>query len=220
VEKAYDNHMRLAAQTVNFANAVTFGYDADGFMTGAGDLTMSRDEQNGQLDGTTLGNVADSYERNGFGEVTEYAAAYSGNPLLHIEYERDQVGRITRKTESIEGGSPVDTYYVYDQAGRLQRVCDDEPVDGECTSERAEYEYDQNSNRTGGHDQGGSITATYDSQDRLLSYNGATYTYTANGELASKTDSSGTTTYAYDALGNLRTVVLHAEDPNEAETID
>jgi YD repeat-containing protein len=36
----------------------------------------------------------------------------------------------------------------------------------------------------------------------------AAYTYTANGELATKTDGSGTTTYDYDELGNLLSVVL------------
>jgi YD repeat-containing protein len=125
------------------------------------------------------------------------------------------VGRITRKTE--DGGAPVDTYYQYDMAGRLYRVCDDDL----CNSVRSEYQYDLNSNRTGGfNDVSGTITATYDSQDRLLTYNGTTYTYTANGELKTKTDNQGTTTYDYDALGNLRQVVLHAEDPNEAQVID
>jgi len=34
------------------------------------------------------------------------------------------------------------------------------------------------------------------------------YTYTANGELASRTDTAGTTTYTYDVLGNLMHVGL------------
>jgi hypothetical protein len=33
----------------------------------------------------------------------------------------------------------------------------------------------------------GSGTATYDAQDRLLAYGGNTYTYSTNGELATKT---------------------------------
>jgi hypothetical protein len=40
-------------------------------------------------------------------------------------------------------------------------------------------------------------SAAYDDQDRLLTYGAATYTHTANGELAKKTDSTGTTTYVY-----------------------
>jgi YD repeat-containing protein len=42
----------------------------------------------------------------------------------------------------------------------------------------------------------------------MLSYGGNTYQYTANGELASKTDAEGTTVYDYDVLGNLRAVTL------------
>ena len=42
----------------------------------------------------------------------------------------------------------------------------------------------------------------------MLSYGSATYTYTANGELASMTVGSQTTTYSYDVLGNLIAVTL------------
>lgn len=37
---------------------------------------------------------------------------------------------------------------------------------------------------------------------------GFAYTYTAAGELLTRADASGTTTYTYDVLGNLRQVVL------------
>lgn len=43
------------------------------------------------------------------------------------------------------------------------------------------------------------IVAT-DDQDRLLTYGGASYTYTANGELAMKTVAGQTTSYVYDTL--------------------
>jgi RHS repeat-associated protein len=42
----------------------------------------------------------------------------------------------------------------------------------------------------------------------MLSYAGATYAYTANGELLSKTEGSETTGYVYDVLGNLTSVAL------------
>src|SRR5205823_844916 len=54
----------------------------------------------------------------------------------------------------------------------------------------------------------GSISGTYDLQDRLLSYGGTSYAYTANGELLTKTNTLGTTTYDYDVLGNLTGVTL------------
>ena len=54
------------------------------------------------------------------------------------------------------------------------------------------------------------MAATYDDQDRLLSYGAMSFTYEAGGEFATKVDSATgeTTGYAYDALGNLRTVTL------------
>jgi RHS repeat-associated protein len=54
----------------------------------------------------------------------------------------------------------------------------------------------------------GSGTAAYDAQDRLLTYGGNTYTYSANGELATKTGNGQTIHYSYDVSGNLRTVLL------------
>jgi YD repeat-containing protein len=57
----------------------------------------------------------------------------------------------------------------------------------------ADYEYDANGNRLS-DGVGAPENADYDAQDRLLAYGDATYTYTPNGEFASKTDPSGTTT--------------------------
>ncbi len=65
----------------------------------------------------------------------------------------------------------------------------------------ASYTYDVNGNRTNNG-------AVYDDQDRLLSQGSSNYTYKANGELLTKTDATGTTTYNYDVLGNLVSVTL------------
>jgi RHS repeat-associated protein len=48
----------------------------------------------------------------------------------------------------------------------------------------------------------------YDAQDRLTGYGNATYTYASNGELQHKAIAGQTTTYDYDALGNLLAVTL------------
>ena len=60
-------------------------------------------------------------------------------------------------------------------------------------------------------------SATYDEQDRLLSFGhqsaGYTrYTYTAAGELLSKATGPDTTRYLYDPLGNLVSVTLPSGD--------
>jgi RHS repeat-associated protein len=51
-------------------------------------------------------------------------------------------------------------------------------------------------------------TADYDEQDRLTQYGDIVYTHTEAGERLTRTDSSGTTTYTYDAHTNLRAVSL------------
>jgi RHS repeat-associated protein len=70
------------------------------------------------------------------------------------------------------------------------------------------YGYDLNGNRTTATVDGTTVNPTYDEQDRLLTYGGTTFAYTANGELRTKTDSTGTTTYTYDAVGSLIAVSL------------
>ena len=108
--------------------------------------------------------------------------------MLSVTYTRDVLGRITSKTETSDG--ETHTYvYRYDLRGRLYEVEKDSVV-------VESYDYDANGNRVGG---------TYDDQDRLLAYDGKTYTYTANGELASCSDG---TAYSYDVQGALLSVDL------------
>jgi YD repeat-containing protein len=172
----YDNDFRLASVSVNGSNSVAYQYDPDSLLTQAGDLTLSRNAQNGLLAGTTLGGVADTRSYNGFGEVMDYSATYNGSALLAITYARDLLGRITSKTETLLGGASTIYGYRYDPAGRLTEVT----RDGATV---AAYSYDANGNRLSGP--GLTAAPTYDDQDRLLQYGAATYSYTANGELQS-----------------------------------
>jgi RHS repeat-associated protein len=191
----YDNQFRVTAAKINGGNSVSFAYDADGLLTKAGDLSLTRNAQNGLLSGTALGNVTDSSSHSDLAELTTYSAAYKGSGIYSIRYTRDALGRITQKAETI-GGATVTYAYAYDVAGRLASVT----KNGATV---AVYVYDSNGNRTRFTGPAGTVNGTYDNQDRLLSYGGATYGYTANGELKSKTAGGQTTTYQYDALGNL-----------------
>ena len=67
------------------------------------------------------------------------------------------------------------------------------------------YGYDPNGNRVSVN---GQTVATYDDQDRLLTYGGNSYSYNANGELTGETLPTGTIRYAYNALGDLTDVTL------------
>jgi RHS repeat-associated protein len=196
----FDNNFRITSQTVN-GTALGFGYDLDGLLTGAGALTLTLDTQNGRLNGTTLGSMTDSYAYDANGLFASYTAKYSGNALYTETVLRDAVGRITQKTETVQGSTHV-WAYTFDVAGRLTDVTED----GNFFSH---YGYDADDNRTTYQKTGGTVNPTYDAQDRLVTYGGAIYGYTANGELTSKTVAGQATSYTYDVLGNL----LHFAPP-------
>jgi len=198
----YDNNFRVTGQNVNGGNAISFTYDTDSLLTGAGALTLSRSAQNGLFTGSTLGTVAETYTYNLFAEPTDYQVTVSGSPMFRQQYTRDNGGRVTQKTETING--VTDTYsYAYDIVGRLIEV-------KQNSLTIATYDYDDNSNRLTRTAPTGTQSGTYDAQDRLLTYNGNTYTYSANGELASKSNSQNPNpiSYSYDVLGNLLAVTL------------
>ncbi len=194
---------RPAGLSVDGQTTTAYTYDADGLLTGAGGLTLTRDPQTGLLTGSTLGGVTDSRTYTSYGELATDSAAYPAGLSFQDQYTRDAAGRIIQKVETINGTAT--TYgYSYDPDGRLTDVT----VNGSAYSH---YGYDSNGNRTSytGPD-GTAISGTYDNQDRMLTYGSFSYTYTANGELASKTDSTNgqVTQYTYDVLGNLRAVAL------------
>jgi RHS repeat-associated protein len=202
VGATYDAFFRVNGTTVNGSFVAPRSYDDDGLLTQTGVLSLTRHPDHGLVTATALGTVTDSRSYNAFGEITSYIATANGNPALGIGYVRDELGRIVERTESILGGTPHVTTYGYDERGRLETVS----TDGSAT---VTYTYDANGNRLSRATSGGGLeTATYDAQDRLLTYDGAVYTYTANGEVATKTEGMETTFYDYDALGNLREVTL------------
>ena len=200
VSRTYNNNFWVTSQSINGGNTIAFTYDNDGFLTQVGQLALTRSPQNGLITGTTLGVTADSRSYNGFGELIGYAASSQNARLFGIFYTRDADGRITNKTE-IRGFHITTHAYSYDPAGRLIGV-------SQNGSPLSSYTYDSNSNRVQATTPSGSVSATYDAQDRLLTYGDATYTYTPNGELASRTAGGQTTMYQYDVLGNLTSVTL------------
>jgi RHS repeat-associated protein len=111
------------------------------------------------------------------------------------------VGRITQKTETVQGTTHV-WGYTFDATGRLTDVTED----GQFFSH---YGYDADDNRTTYTNTSGTVNPTYDAQDRLTAHGGATYGYTLDGELSSKTVNGQPTSYTYDPLGNL----LHVGPP-------
>ncbi|MGH8623751.1 MAG: hypothetical protein ACREYC_00200, partial [Gammaproteobacteria bacterium] len=189
VSRNYTTDFQVSGLSVN-AGPIAFGYDADGLLTKAGDLSLTRDFQHGLLSASALGNTATALSYNGFGEIALDKATVNGDVVYEVAYTRDKLGRIIEKVETIDGNTTT-TDYTYDPAGRLTEVTSN----GALTA----YSFDANGNRLKKTERVGAAmiaetTATYDAQDRLLQYGDTRYSYTPNGELLTKTVGTQTTT--------------------------
>lgn len=199
VLRSYDADLAVATETVNGVTA-GFARDADGLVTGAGALALTRDAASGLVTGTELGMVRDATTYDGYGDVASRAASAGAISLLSLALTRDAAGRIAIRQETVGGVSH--TYaYRYDAAGRLDQVTTDGAVS-------ASYAYDANGNRTSATVGGVTSAATFDAQDRLVTSGGAAYGQDALGQLATRTEGASLTQYAYDAVGNTMAVVL------------
>jgi RHS repeat-associated protein len=219
----YDTDFNKILETVSGASGsaqAAFGYDTDQLLTcaspttcnppGSDALSLIRSPQHGLVTSITLGSTSETLAYNTFGELARQTATYAPSAsLVDITYdapgfERDKLGRIVRKTEVIGGVTKV-LGYTYDNLRRLTDVA----VNGVLEEH---FDYDANGNRTLGFNatMGLTHTGTYDDQDRLMSYGPWTFTYTANGELETKTNTStgDTWLFQYDVLGSLLTVGL------------
>ena len=198
---AYDSDFRVSKIAVNGADSVAFTYDRDNLLTSAGAMTLARDPQTGRLVRTVLGGDTSTWTYDdSTGAVRHYAATHGATALFDVLYTRDSLDRIVALEETVEGVTTVKAF-TYDSVGRLDQV----RVNGVLTSD---YDYDANGNRTSLTTPGGTVTAAYDDQDRLLAYGGTSYSYTANGEMRLKVVGTDTTRYTYDVLGNLRQAQL------------
>ena len=197
----YDTNLRLAASTVNGGSRAELGYDADGLLTRAGDLTLTRRADNGALTSSTLGSTTTEQVQSAYGELSSLRFAHGANTLLDIDVERDDLGRIVSKTE--QAGATAHAYgYTYDNRGRLTAVTRDGAA-------WRSYAYDGNGNRVEDVDAGSpAVTSAYDNQDRLTERGDTTYRYTPAGELKQRIAPSGTTQFEHDGFGALREVEL------------
>jgi RHS repeat-associated protein len=207
VSWTYDATFRPLTESVNGGNTVTWSRDADGLVTAVGPMSVGRDASNGRVTSRAVGALAEQLDYSPHGEPLGYTVTTSGTASFALAFTRDDLGRIATKTET-RGGVTHTFAYSYDGQGRLTDVV----KDAGPSQQVAHYGYDANGNRTEASVPwlpAASVAlgqAVYDDQDRLLQYGGVSYTYTANGELATKVEGGVTTTYSYDTQGNLLTV--------------
>ncbi|MDR1008552.1 MAG: RHS repeat-associated core domain-containing protein, partial [Campylobacteraceae bacterium] len=110
------------------------------------------------------------------------------------------------KTIQERTNDKVLTYeYMYDTLNRLIRVTKNNQI-------TEEYSYDNQGNRLSSTINGQTTTASYNSEDQLLTYGNNIYSYDNDGRLMKKQNNEGITSYKYDAFGNLKEVILPNSD--------
>ncbi|HKY36890.1 MAG TPA: RHS repeat-associated core domain-containing protein [Polyangiaceae bacterium] len=216
----YNNDFRVKTETVTSASgsaAYQFGFDNDQLLTcasptqctspGSDALRLTYNSSNGLPGVSTLGTITETPTYNTIGELATQVGKVGTTTVFSEDYNptampRDALGRIRRKIETVNG--TTNTWdYSYDLAGRLETVL----LNG---SSYESYTYDGNGNRLTVVRPSGTTSATHDDQDRLLTSGPWTYTYTPNGELLSKSNSSTGENWGFewDVFGNLKRVDL------------
>lgn len=198
----YAADLRLATETVNGGATIAFSHDRDDLLTGAGALTLTRHNVTGAVVGTAVDAVTSMVTYTAHGEPWSQVYSHGAAPLFAEVLSYDALGRIESRTETIAGVAQTEDYS-YDADGRLWTV----ERDGALAFTA---EYDDNGNRTSLVGPGVFRLANHDVQDRLTSEAGSLYTFGVAGDLQSRleTGTDALTSYAYDEVGNLRSVEL------------
>jgi RHS repeat-associated protein len=206
----YDSSFRVSKIAVNGTDSIGFSYDRDNLLTSAGAMSLVRDPQNGRLTHTLIENDTSTWAYDdSSGAVLRYTVMHGSTEQFDATYSRDSLDRITQIVEVTQGISSTKAF-TYDSLGRLDQY----RINGVLVSD---YTYDASSNRLAVSTSSGTVTATYDEQDRIIASGGATYKYSTAGELLTVANGSDTTFFSYDAFSNL--VKIRRSNGTEVEYI-
>jgi RHS repeat-associated protein len=207
VERVFDDFLRVDERRVNGGTPTFMSYDADGLLVSSTPVGLGRSSSTGMVTLISVPTVTTTLAYDPFGDLSEMNTAAID---FNLTFTRDKLSRITTLVETF-GAATTTKAFEYSEAGQLQQVT----TNGTVT---ANYTYDDNGNRLSGP--ASSTTYVVDDQDRLLTAGTLSFTYTANGELASIIDSatSDVTSLVYDTLGNLNELTLPNGDVVEYVT--
>jgi RHS repeat-associated protein len=151
------------------SGSATFGYGYD-----AVDRLVSR---------TLPNDVVSTYQFDGLDRLTGLTDVKGQGTIASAQYQYDASGNITQKTD----GSGTHGYS-YDSIRRLTSAT-------HPGGSNESYAYDAVGNRTSSHR---STSYGYQPFNRLQTTSAATFNYDNNGNLLSKAESAGTTTFTWD----------------------
>ena len=180
---------------------IDYSYDALGRLSeltdGSGNLIVRYTYNN-------LGELAE--KQNGNGTYTTYAYDADRNLKNEINYANaggttvnssftDTYNTLDEETSMTDNAGNTTTYS-YDPTGQLTEVT---LPDGSTI----QYVYNAAGDRTEVINNGTATNSASNADNEITQVGSSTYTYDANGNLATVTDSSGTTTYTYNDLNEL-----------------
>jgi RHS repeat-associated protein len=175
----YDALNRITSLSNSLTGQFTFGYD-----------NLSRRTDLNRPNGVNTTYVYDSLSQ--LLTVLHKAGTVT---LDGTGYTYDNAGNRTAKTNYL---SNITEQYTYDPTYQLTQV-----TQGATTTES--YSYDAVGNRLSSL---GMSPYVYNSSNEVTSTSAATFSYDGNGNMVTKADSSGTTTYNWDFEDRLTSVVL------------
>ena len=212
---AYDNRSRVSSVTDVFGQVVSYAYDANSNRTQLSlnggtsasyqydvinrltqltdnaslNTTFSYDATDKLTSRTLPNGVVTTSQYDGLDRLTRLTHAKGANTLADFQYQFNAVSNITQMTDGVGSHN-----YTYDTRDRLTAA-----THPNQTNES--YTYDDVGNRTASHE---GSSYTYQAFNRLVTANGASFGYDANGNLTSKTDTSGSWTYSWDYENRLK----------------
>ncbi|HWN08496.1 MAG TPA: Ig-like domain-containing protein [Pyrinomonadaceae bacterium] len=216
---SYDNRYRVSSFSDPFYYGVSYNYDATGNRTklklnGATYATYTYDAVN------RLTNLADSANQNfphSYDDVNRLTARSAPNGVTS-SYTYDGLRRLTALNHSTGAGTLIGNQYQYNDANNITNWTNASGNHAygydlvnrlssatNSAQPNENYSYDGVGNRTTSH-----LSASYSYQpfNKLTSTAAASYTYDNNGNLLSKTDASGTTTFTWNEENQLTQVTL------------
>lgn len=204
----YDAASNRTGYTDPEGGTVAYGYDVLNRLTSlnsslAGQFTFGYDDLSRRTSLNRPNGVNTSYSYDSLSRLLSVLHQVGGVTIDGAAYTVDNAGN--RQTKQNLLNSVTDTYS-YDDIYQLTRVL--QSVNGVTES----YSYDDVGNRLS------SLNLSpyqYDASNQLTSTPTTTFTYDRNGNTTTKTDSNGTTQYAWDFENRLTSVTL----PNDSGTV-
>jgi RHS repeat-associated protein len=216
---SYDNRYRVASFSDVFFYGVSYNYDAVGNRTklkvnGTTYVTYTYDAANRLTGLADSANLPFTYSYDVASRLTSRTAPNG----ITTNYSYDGLNRLTSLTHNLGATMVNGNLYIYNNANDIsswttvnaQRAFTYDAVDRLTAVSNFEapaesYAYDAVGNRTSSH-----LSGSYGYQpfNRLTSSANAAYSYDNNGNLISKTDAAGITTYGFNEENQLTQVVL------------